>query len=537
MSKRAQLRARERQRQQEAAAENRAANPEKYSTNNVIKGRKTGPQRREEQQKKREEQQKKREENKRRRTDPCEIQKILITSAKNPKDSVNLTGGMVRFMYYESLLSNTIKATYTYSDSGNSANNAKTGSNCKNTGTALEKLPIVGGEVASIKIVDNRGAVLEFSPEKNNPLIVNKPTPFDDKTTKSAVQLQFTSKEFLENEKLDNRVVKCYEGKISEHIEKLVKENLNTDKSVDLEETGAKNYNFIGNTRKPFYCINNLSTRAVPQGNEKSGNSAGFLFWETADGYNFKSLDTLLGQNMKKSIAYNETPDNGNLPAGYDLKALEYSRSSENNVQGKMMMGAFSTQIKYFDLYEPDLTEENLSSEKKEETETPVKGSQSSLTLAGEELPLYNKDYYVPTRLSWSVLDTGSQSGGTTEEQLDKSKEENFDLKNVYNQSIMRYNQLFSATVTVTVGGDFSLHAGDAIFIDGPSLKAETTSNDDIDKKDGGVYIIADLAHYISPKETYTKMNLIRDSTGRKGNHTNRNAVMASQDNFLSNIK
>ena len=336
MSNRARLRAQERKRQQEAAAENRAANPEKYSTNNVIKGRKTGKERREEQQKKR-------EENKRRRTDPCEIEKITITSAKNPKESVNLTGGLVRFMYYESLLSNTIKATYTYSDTGNTVNNAKTGSNCKNTGTALEKLPIVGGEVASIKVTDNRGNSLEFSPEKNNPLIVNKPTPFDDKTTKSAVQLQFTSKEFLENEKLDNRVVKCYEGKISEHIEKLVKENLNTDKSVDLEETGAKNYNFIGNTRKPYYCINNLSTRAVPQGNEKSGNSAGFLFWETADGYNFKSLDTLLGQNMKKSIAYNETPDNGNLPAGYDLKALEYSRSSENNVQGKMMMGAYST--------------------------------------------------------------------------------------------------------------------------------------------------------------------------------------------------
>ena len=526
MSNRAKLRAQERNRQQEAAAENRAANPEKYSTNNVIKGRKTGAQRREEQKKIR-------EKNKRRRTDPCDIQKILITSAKNPKESVNLTGGMVRFMYYESLLSNTIKATYTYSDTGNTVNNAKTGSNCKNTGTALEKLPIVGGEVASIKIVDNRGAVLEFSPEKNNPLIVNKPTPFDDKTTKSAVQLQFTSKEYLENEILDNRVVKCYEGKISEHIDKLVKENLNTDKSIDIEETGAKNYNFIGNTRKPFYCINNLSTRAVPQGNDKSGNSAGFLFWETADGYHFKSLDTLLGQKKKKSIVYNETPDNGNIPAGYDLKALEYSRDSANNVQGKMMMGAFSNQIATFDLYNPDFNEEELSSEKGGES----KGSQDTLTLAGEELPLYNKDYYVPTRLSWSVLDTGSQPGGTTEEQLDKSKEENFDLKNIFNQSIMRYNQLFSSTVTVTVGGDFSLHAGDAIFIDGPTLKAETTSNDDIDRKDGGVYIISDLAHYISPKETYTKMSLIRDSTGRKGNHTNRNADTAMQDNFLSNIK
>ena len=336
----------------------------------------------------------------------------------------------------------------------------------------------------------------------------------------------------MENEKLDNRVVKCYEGKISQHIKNLVKENLNSDKFVALEETGAKNYNFIGNTRKPFYCINNLSTRAVPQGNDKSGNSAGFLFWETADGYHFKSLDTLLGQKKKKSIVYNETPDNGNIPAGYDLKALEYSRDSANNVQGKMMMGAFSNQIATLDLYEPDFSVEKLSSEKGGES----KGSQSSLTLAGEELPLYNKDYYVPTRLSWSVLDTGSQPGGTTEEQLDKSKEENFDLKNIFNQSIMRYNQLFSSTVTVTVGGDFSLHAGDAIFIDGPTLRAETTSNDDIDRKDGGVYIISDLAHYISPKETYTKMSLIRDSTGRKGNHTNRTSSIMD-DGFMPNIK
>ena len=528
MSNRARLRAQERKRQQESAAENRDANPEKYSTNNVITGRKNGNQRREENQKKRDD----KKQPARKSTEPCDVEKILITSAKNPGESVNLTGGMIRFMYYESLLSNTIKATYTYSDSGNTANNAKTGSNCKNTGTAMEKLPIVGGEVASIKVTDNRGNSLEFSPENNNPLIVNKPTPFDDKTTKSAVQLQFTSEEYLENEKLDNRVVKCYEGKISEHIDKLVKENLNTNKAIDIEETGAKNYNFIGNTRKPFYCINNLSTRAVPQGNDKSGNSAGFLFWETADGYHFKSLDTLLGQKKKKSIVYNETPDNGNIPAGYDLKALEYSRDSANNVQGKMMMGAYSTQLKSFDLYNPDFNEEELSSEKGGES----KGSQDTLTLAGEELPLYNKDYYVPTRLSWSVLDTGSQPGGTTEEQLDKSKEENFDLKNIFNQSIMRYNQLFSSTVTVTVGGDFSLHAGDAIFIDGPTLKAETTSNDDIDRKDGGVYIISDLAHYISPKETYTKMSLIRDSTGRKGNHTNRTSSIMD-DGFMPNIK
>ena len=42
MSNRAKLRQKELKKQQERAAENRAANPEKYSTNNVIKGRKNG---------------------------------------------------------------------------------------------------------------------------------------------------------------------------------------------------------------------------------------------------------------------------------------------------------------------------------------------------------------------------------------------------------------------------------------------------------------------------------------------------------------
>ena len=130
MSNRAKLRQKELKKQQERAAENRAANPEKYSTNNVITGRKNGNQRREEQKKKRDE----KKQPARKSTEPCDVEKILITSAKNPGESVNLTGGMIRFMYYESLLSNTIKATYTYSDSGNTANNAKTGSNCKNTG-------------------------------------------------------------------------------------------------------------------------------------------------------------------------------------------------------------------------------------------------------------------------------------------------------------------------------------------------------------------------------------------------------------------
>jgi len=85
----------------------------------------------------------------------------------------------------------------------------------------------------------------------------------------------------------------------------------------------------------------------------------------------------------------------------------------------------------------------------------------------------------------------------------------------------MRYNQLFSSTCTVTIGGDYSLHAGDIVFLDAPDLQTNT-KNDEINKQSGGLYIIADLCHYVTPRETFTKLTLARDSVGRKGNHTTR---------------
>ena len=463
---------------------------------------------------------------------PCDIEKIVVTSNKKEggkSNSVDLTGGFILLQYYESLLSNTIGVTYTYSDSGNSVNNNKEGSNCDNTGTVIDALPLKGGEIVELSFTDNRNNNLELK------LKVNTVTPFDDKTTKSAAQIQLVSEEVFENEEKPNRVEVCLEGKISQHIDTILKDNLKSATVASVEETGAKNYNFIGGTRKPFYCINLLSTKAAPKGN-KPGNTAGFLFWQTSEGYNFKSLDSILGQPQKKSVIYNETPATNDEPAaGYDLKALAYSRDSAINVKDKLLMGAYTTELKSFDLYEPDWTETTFSA-----FDPDLQGNQKYLTLSAEEIADLGEIAKVPSRVIWQVKDTGVQPGGDTDEQLDKSKEENFDLSNIYNQSIMRYQQLFSATITITVAGDFSLHAGDAIWVDIAGLKANTEA-DDINEEDGGVYIISDLSHYVSLKETYTKMNLIRDSTGRKGSHntfrkgTNAHTIM--QDGFAANIK
>ena len=139
------------------------------------------------------------------------------------------------------------------------------------------------------------------------------------------------------------------------------------------------------------------------------------------------------------------------------------------------------------------------------------------LATAGKDLPAFNpalvKEF---ARTTISLFDVG-----TFDKDPKSENESNFEVEDILNQSIMRYNQMFATKVNITIPGDFDLHAGDMIFFDAPSPQADT-KNDEVDRQSGGLYIIASLCHFISPKRTLTKLTLIRDSFGRKGNHTRR---------------
>ena len=441
-------------------------------------------------------------------SDPANIKKLAIIS--NESGNIDVKDATTRLMYYESILQDAVRASVTFVDSGNSINDK----------TVIDGLPLVGQEKVQLKFVDNLENELELD------LYVNKVTPIADDTTKSMVSMDLTSKEFIMNEKV--RLNTRFDGKISDHINKILTDSnyLGTDKEIDIEET-SNNYNFIGNNRKPYYALNWLSKKAVSAENQKKGTSAGYFFYETSEGFFFKSIDGLLSQEKKKSIIYNQSPDKRgeSVPEGYDVKALDYQKDNNVNVQEKLQMGAYSTRTVLFDPFTCyyEVKVENADSQ------------QEDLKLGGKKLPKLNAEFNREgnnkefSRTQYRLLDKGSlptgSGTGASQEQLTKSKDENLEAKDVLNQSIRRYGQLFSAKSSITIPGDFSLHAGDVIFLDAPSLQKKT-KNDDINKESGGLYIIADLCHYISPKETYTKLNLVRDSFGRKGNHSSGNTQL-----------
>ena len=80
-------------------------------------------------------------------------------------------------------------------------------------------------------------------------------------------------------------------------------------------------------------------------------------------------------------------------------------------------------------------------------------------------------------------------------------------------------NQLNLSKISITIPGDFTLHAGDMVFVDSPMLEAGKTTKEQtaLHNQTGGLYIIRDICHYMTALETYTQINVVRDSVGRTG--------------------
>ena len=432
-----------------------------------------------------------------RSTVPAQVSKAEITSNEGGT-TASLVNGFVSLMYYESILQDSVKVDFIFADTGNSVGGK----------SVMEGLPIVGTEDFELKFEDNQEVKLEFGSDNNNTLIVNKVTPRTVDTAKSIVTLNLVSEEFIRNEEGASRINVRMDGKLSDHITNILENFLITEKELDIEET-SNNYNFVGNNKKPYYTMNWLSKFGVPSQDGESGSTAGFFFWETSEGFKFKSIDTLFAQKSKKRFIYNGTDDGKGIPEGYDGKILDQTTDNRIDYQNKIRMGAYGTKLVVFNPFDCFY---EIVPQTAQDTEEGTTGG-------GEALPVFNKKFDNPsteenfTRTTFMLVDTGTLPSGDGKEQVDKNEEPNFQAQTVLNQGIRRYNQMFQQQMSITIGGDFELHAGDAIYIDTPSVKAET--DDEMNKETGGKYIIADLCHYVTSKETYTKLNVVRDSFGR----------------------
>ena len=427
------------------------------------------------------------------------IKKAEITPNNEKKSKNLLDANPTIFAYKEHLFRDTVEATFTYKDTGGKFNGK----------SLIEGLNIVGTEDVEIVIEDLKKSKPENGKETGRSLKlnlnVNQVKPLITNTRTQDAVLTLVPQEFIRNE-LESSLVKIrYDGRIDQHVKKILKENLKSSvKDENIQET-SNNYNFIGNRQKPLYILKWLAKKSFSNKDGKSGDTAGYVCYQTSDSkglkFNFKSIDSLFSQDAKSKFVYNETSETQNN----EKKIIKFFPNNNLTANKKLRMGAYHTKLIVFDPFNC----------KFDEVIQKADDTKKGTTLAAKNLPKLNEKFTeVPTRTTYVLKDTGTLPTGEVDEQLELSDKEIFESEKILNQAIRRYNQFSFLSCEIEIGLDLSLHVGDTVEIDSKSLNQ--LSDGTPDKMTGGKYLIVSLTHTFASKNVVTKLGLVRDSLGRE---------------------
>ena len=289
------------------------------------------------------------------------------------------------------------------------------------------------------------------------------------------------------------------------------KDYLKSDKFGIIDKTQNK-YGFIGNLKKPFSVITWLASKSVAYNGPGKDSTAGFLFYETLDGFNFRSIDNLINQEpFEQDYTYSPGVVKFDDPSK-DFKIIKYSIDRNQDLMGKLQRGAYSSERYYINpvSFKPDI---------RHFKSTDYMGDDGINNLGDEKisLPTIDDDKSLgdlPTRIFVGMLDVGTVEKTTTDKGWNDPVERNADPAKTQAQSMMRYNQLMSQIVEITVPLNTNLNAGGVIRCVFPSIDRSKRKSPDV--QSSGLYMIRELAHYFDNKGSYTKLKIVRDSSGRK---------------------
>lgn len=437
------------------------------------------------------------------------IYEELILESNDQKRTIDIKFGTVSVDYYEDIFSPTVTAKIRVMNTGNTiAPPDYEGNPSGKKQSIYNGLPLRGGERFSLKIRDKgtkSGTTnqakkgINFSESAKKYLYVSSITDVISESQRESFTLHLVSREAITNE--TTRVVKKYstDYTIEQSVNLILKDVLKTT-PIKNPEKAINRYGFIGNLRKPFSVLVWLASKAVPEVSKNA--TAGFLFYQTQDGFQFRSVDMLLKQKPKATYRYTDVSQT-NIETNTDFNILNYMTDKNQNLIEKLRLGTYASARVYFDpltfgfygrTFSLPNYENSISNLGGKKLDLPKLSSKSNKTL-GE----------IPTRILCSVLDVG-----TLDQKV--SKRYNANPADYQAQSIMRYNILFTQTVSMIVPCNTDLRAGDVIKCEFP--KISISDSDELDPDQSGLYMIKELCHHFEPNESYTSMKLVRDTFG-----------------------
>jgi len=408
---------------------------------------------------------------------------LIPNEGSSLKEDYDITLGNPIIDYYESIESPSISMTITFID----------------IDQVIGRKGITGGEYIDVIVKTGEGEdadEFKITHDKQK-MILNSVRNMVTESNKQVATLEFVSVETIVNETA--RVNKKYTGNISDTVMQLLigdKKGIGTSKKlfgpVD-EELGEDNikkdratnsYSFVGNLKRPFDTIQWLCPKA-----QSANDDFGFLFYETLDGYHFRSIKSLLEQD---AITYQQTD-----AQEITNKILQNNLNQTNDIGMNMRMGMYANRTIYVDI-------ENQTTETVDFKASDLKLNKPATLLTGIE------NY--PTRLMVRVDDVGVAQVGSAKTDVQPKSE----LAKYQNKSYIRNNLLFSQSLSISIPLNTTLRAGFALDIRLPLKQEDGDANVDSygnnrTNDPSGRYLIGELRHLIGGGQSETQLKLIRD--------------------------
>jgi len=401
---------------------------------------------------------------------------------------VPIQGKILNFNYYESIYSPMVTGSIALEDTGGSVEN-----DLGILATIKDGMKITGFEEVSF-IVTTRYGELDF---KNYPLIVTgSPANLDESNRQVALLNMVSKTEILSSSKpLSNNYPAA---PISETVTKILNKELKISKDkLDIEKTQNQD-KVKGNHLGALDCILKMCKKSIPA----EGKDPGYFFYETQDGFNFRSIDGLI----KKGIESFDNEEYAKMHTYYYFGALaaklddEYGndfkvlttpivRRDEDQVKA-MQQGLYCVRI---------CTKNSLTGEYKEE----IKNLLSDTNLGEkQEKPVPNNTYLKSYVFH---ISPGQDDPGVSDKILNNPA-------NYIPQSNMRYSLLHSQIVQIQVPCNVQLKAGQVIKLFLENITQSNKNEQVYNNLRSGYYMIRDLCHSFTTTNSYTSLTLLRDT-------------------------
>lgn len=397
--------------------------------------------------------------------------------------------------YRESIYSPALEVNLLIADTNDENNNL------------ITKLPILSGDDVTLKFKSNMIAGEEVSV---NMKIYEVTSGNRNRDTQQYVVKCISPEGYLN---LETRFEKLYKQKVPETdmITDVLKKYLKSSKSVSVGEYKSVPLTLASMRYRPFdFIIRHVCKRSIPtivaKGEGKG--SAGYLFWETASGYQFKSVDEVFaapegstgspfkGSKEKETYFHNVATSNDKNDAESEARTvLDFKIQTNDNAEKAAVHGGRVNLIGFFD----------VNSLRYNEAIYKLEDNFDSFGHLGKgPVPYTGKN---PTRIMTKVYNNEMYENSDS-----KAQSETYDkIRQSLAQQLIRKNLSGNNKVEINIHGNTNLHAGDKIYLAVLKSKSSATTKENYDKKQSGYYTIATVVHTLEAKGMRTSLLLCRD--------------------------